>query len=176
MNVREATRDDVPAIARVQVDTWRTTYTGVMPNEYLARLSYEERQRRWETNFDEAAADESKFLLVAEDDGEIVGFANGGPARETDLADSEIYAIYVSAQRHRRGHGRALISRLATMLKGAGFTSVIVRVLAHNPACKFYEALGGRNASSEEIVFGGVALEELIYHWPSVRTLLHNAK
>lgn len=176
MKVREATRDDIPAIARVHVDTWRTTYAGIMPAEYLARMSYEERQRRWETIFDEAAADRTKVILVAEESSSIVAFANGGPSRETDLADSEIYAIYVSTENQRRGCGRALIGQLATSLKDARFTSVIVRVLAHNPACKFYEALGGRHASSEEIVFGGVALEEVIYYWSSLRTLLKNAK
>jgi ribosomal protein S18 acetylase RimI-like enzyme len=176
MNVRRATRDDIPAISRIHVDTWRTTYAGIMPAQYLAKLSYEERERRWATIFDESAADESKFVLVAEDNGDIVGFANGGPARESELADSEIYAIYVSDLHQRRGFGRALIHRLATNLKDAGFTSVIVRVLAHNPACKFYEALGGKHVSSEEIVFGGVALEEVIYHWSSLSTLLQNAK
>jgi hypothetical protein len=27
--LREATHDDVPAISRVHVDTWRTTYRGI---------------------------------------------------------------------------------------------------------------------------------------------------
>ena len=176
MNVREATREDLPGIARVHVDTWRTTYSGIVPDEYLAHLSYSDRQQRWEALFIEAAADTTKFILVAEDDGQIVGFANGGPARETDLGDSEIYAVYVTAAYQGRGHGRRLINRLATLLRDAGFKSTVVRVLAHNPSRRFYEALGGRHVSSEEISVAGVALEERIYAWPSLRALLQNSK
>ena len=31
MHIREATLDDVPGIARVHVDTWRTTYVDIVP-------------------------------------------------------------------------------------------------------------------------------------------------
>ncbi len=47
MIVPEASYDDAPAIARVHVDTWRTTYRGIVPEDYLATLSYEKRESRW---------------------------------------------------------------------------------------------------------------------------------
>jgi L-amino acid N-acyltransferase YncA len=147
-----------------------------MPDGYLADMSYSDRQERWETLFNEADADATKFILIAEDHGEIAGFANGGPARETDIADSEIYAIYVSTACQGKGHGRQLINRLATLLLGAGFKSAVVRVLAHNPSRRFYEALGGRHVSLEEISVGGVALEEMVYLWPSLRALVQYSK
>ena len=31
MRIREATPDDVPGIARVHVDTWRTAYVDIVP-------------------------------------------------------------------------------------------------------------------------------------------------
>jgi len=42
MIIREATHNDIPALAKVHVDTWRTAYRGIMPDEYLANLSYEQ--------------------------------------------------------------------------------------------------------------------------------------
>ena len=36
--VRPAVRDDLPGIARVHVESWRTTYAGLMPPDYLAGL------------------------------------------------------------------------------------------------------------------------------------------
>ena len=42
--IRPATLEDAPAIARVHVDTWRTTYAGIVPDEHLAKLSYERSQ------------------------------------------------------------------------------------------------------------------------------------
>lgn len=47
MIVREAKLEDVGAIARVQVNTWRTTYRGIIPEDYLANLSYEKREKSW---------------------------------------------------------------------------------------------------------------------------------
>ncbi len=47
MRIREATPDDIPGIARVHVDTWRTAYLGIVPAEHLAGLSYERSEARW---------------------------------------------------------------------------------------------------------------------------------
>lgn len=39
MILREARLDDASAIARVHVDTWLSTYRGIVPEEYLSKLS-----------------------------------------------------------------------------------------------------------------------------------------
>jgi hypothetical protein len=45
--IRPAHLDDAPGIARVHVDSWRTTYKGVIPDTILANLSYEARTQQW---------------------------------------------------------------------------------------------------------------------------------
>jgi hypothetical protein len=57
------------------------------------------------------------------------------------------------------------------LLREAGFKSAAVRVLSQNPARKFYEALGARYVSSDEITVAGVRLEEELYAWPSLNAL-----
>ena len=47
MRVRAATPDDVDAIARVHVETWRSAYRGLVPDEYLAGLSPARRADQW---------------------------------------------------------------------------------------------------------------------------------
>ena len=42
VHIRVANVPDAAAIAKVHVDSWRTTYTGIVPDEYLAQLSYEQ--------------------------------------------------------------------------------------------------------------------------------------
>ena len=58
MIIREARLKDAEAIgfaarlrpiAKVHVDTWRTTYQGIIPESYIARLSYQKRKERWAT-------------------------------------------------------------------------------------------------------------------------------
>jgi len=42
MRIREASVEDASAIARVAVDTWKTAYRGIIDDNYLNSLSYEE--------------------------------------------------------------------------------------------------------------------------------------
>ena len=44
VTVREAVPADARAIARVHVDSWRTTYRDIVPDSVLSQLSYEERE------------------------------------------------------------------------------------------------------------------------------------
>ena len=94
MTIRKATHDDVPAIARVHVDTWRTAYQGIVPDEHLANLSYGRRANGWYQILN-GAPKEGNFTYVAETKpNEIVGFANGGWERTGDpLYKGELTAI-----------------------------------------------------------------------------------
>jgi hypothetical protein len=47
MLIREAKITDAAAIAKVHVDSWRTTYVGIVPTAYLAGLSHEQRAEEW---------------------------------------------------------------------------------------------------------------------------------
>jgi hypothetical protein len=47
MLIRRATLEDAAAIARVRVDTWRTAYRGIVPDEFLDNMSYEGNESRW---------------------------------------------------------------------------------------------------------------------------------
>lgn len=47
MLIRKAQTEDALAIAKVHVDSWRTSYPGIVSNEYLASQSYEAREKIW---------------------------------------------------------------------------------------------------------------------------------
>ena len=174
MTVREARVGDAAAIARVHVDSWRTTYRGIVPDDYLAQLSYEAREQWWQRAL--TGADRRQFVYVAEDaGGEIVGFASGGPQRNGDpVYTGELYTVYLLATHQGRGLGRALTRAVAERLAEAGMQAMLVWVLAANPACRFYEALGGHRLRTQPIRIGSTELEEVAYGWPDVRVLLHN--
>ena len=44
LTVRPAIPEDAPAIARVHVASWRETYAGIVPDEFLASLKVERRE------------------------------------------------------------------------------------------------------------------------------------
>ena len=94
--IRRATCADAPAIARVHIDSWRTTYPGILPDEFLANLTYERREVSWRRDLCEDP-DEHELILVVEDgDRGIVSFASGGPEHEHDPEYSgELYRLYL---------------------------------------------------------------------------------
>ena len=53
--IREAKAADAPAIARVNVDTWRTTYTCIMPQDYLDSRTYQERTSVWQSRYSDSS-------------------------------------------------------------------------------------------------------------------------
>ncbi|MFS8640077.1 MAG: GNAT family N-acetyltransferase [Symbiobacteriaceae bacterium] len=172
--IRNARPGDAPAIARVQVATWRSTYRGIIPDEYLDTMEEEPRAAWWRDVIarDSGASDQA-FIVVA-DDGErgVVGFAAGGPERTGDPQfRGELGAIYILEAYQRRGIGRRLVREVARRLLERGFDSMLVWVLAENPFRAFYEALGGHRVRSRSIEIGGKTLEEWAYGWDDIRSL-----
>jgi len=47
MIIRKAKISDIPELAKVHVDSWRTTYQGIVSNEFLRDLSYKKREEQW---------------------------------------------------------------------------------------------------------------------------------
>jgi L-amino acid N-acyltransferase YncA len=163
--IRPAAPHDAASIAQIHVESWRTTYAGLVPDEYLAQLSVDARAQRWQQAI--ATLGPNQVILVAADEaGQVVGFASGGPNREADdVYAGEIYAIYLLQAHQGRGLGRQLMRAVIAHLLEHDIHSVLVWVLADNPACGFYAALGGQPVAEKPIEIGGVTLRELAYGW-----------
>ena len=92
---------DAAAVTKVHLGGWEWAYRGLMPDEVLDNLDYEERRARWHDRLADGAP-----LLVAEVDGRVAGFAHGGPTRDEDrVGAGEVYALYVDRAVARRGVG-----------------------------------------------------------------------
>lgn len=166
MIVREARLDDAVAIARVHVDTWHTTYHSILPGDYLAQLSYQQREDRWRQMLGTVAENHHLIYVVENEVGEIIAFADGGKERTGDeIYQSELYAIYILEEYQRKGIGRSLFQTLVKKLDELSFRSMLVWVLENNPACKFYEALGGQKVYTKQIEISGSLLTEIAYGW-----------
>ena len=163
--LRPAQVDDALAIARVHVDTWRTTYVGIVPGEHLANLSYERCQTGWIEHLSNSQSGECTFVAEAQS-GQIVAFASGGPLRDALAgSDGELYNIYVLKSFQGMGYGRLLVSQVARDLASRGYHSLVIWVLRDNPACRFYEGLGGRLVAEKVVEIGGKQLSDVAYVW-----------
>ena len=173
VTIRAANRADAGPIARVHVDSWRTTYEGVVPSEYLAGLSYRDRESMW----NEALTTDklAMSILVAETEGgDVVGFASAGPERDGNSTyKGELYAVYLLQEHQTLGLGRRLVSAVARRLLACGFNSMLLWVLEDNrPACRFYESLGGERVGRKTVAIGGADLEEVSYGWKDIVALV----
>lgn len=163
MRIREARLEDASAIARVHINVWRETYQGIIPDSYLAQLSYAKRTKQWE----QALVDQRVYVVELED--EVVGFAQGGPNRR-DAREGELYAIYVLRASQGQGLGKALFQRIIEDL--AEYEAMQVSVLRDNPACQFYERFGGQLFEESMIKRGGVELVQRVYRMPVKRSFV----
>ncbi|MDQ3704345.1 MAG: GNAT family N-acetyltransferase [Chloroflexota bacterium] len=170
--IREAAIEDVPGIARVHIESWRTTYKGMVPQHIIDGFTYEQREALWRRALDPGNA---SFVYVAEEDGEVVGFASGGPARE-DVPNhaAELYAIYLLQEHQGKGIGRRLFDAVVRELVRRGLYSMAIWVLAENPACGFYEAMGGRKVYERQEEADGVLIDEVGYGWDDITALAGN--
>jgi ribosomal protein S18 acetylase RimI-like enzyme len=164
--VRPAAIDDAAAIARVHVASWRTTYRGLLPDDFLASLGEEPYMERWTR----VIGDGSSRVFVVDENGDVVGFASCGHERAGEVGFAgELYAIYVLDSAQRQGHGRELVRAVAGALREMRLEDMIVWVLRDNtPARHFYERLGGVYVRSQPITIGAATLEEVSYGWRSL--------
>jgi GNAT superfamily N-acetyltransferase len=164
MMIRPATLDDAQAIAHVDVEAWRTAYRQILPAAYLDRLSKNNRRFMWVTILGNSSF--KGFAFVAESDGEIIGFANGGPNRRNDPNyTGELYSIYLLDEFQRQGIGTALFRRSVESLLELGMKSMEVWVLKDNPCRAFYERHGGVLVGEDMMEIGDMDLIEVAYGW-----------
>jgi len=171
LKVRRAEIDDAAAIAKVHVATWRSTYGGMLPDDFLASLAEAGYEERWQR----VLADESSRVYVAADGREVVGFASGGRERAgEDGYGGELYAIYVLQDAQGRGHGRSLVQAVTAGLRELDLSDMIVWVLRDNTGARnFYERLGGVYVRAQPITIGSALLEEVSYGWRSLDDVVY---
>lgn len=139
--IRTAVPDDAQPIAKVHVATWQAAYKGQMSGELLQNLSVERRKQGWA----QGISRDPTAIIVAEIDGQVVGFSNFGASRDDAATetDGEIYAIYLLANYWGQGIGKAMMQASLKSLAERGFTRTILWVLQTNQrTIDFYTAAG----------------------------------
>lgn len=175
-SVRPARIEDAEAIGWVSVTAWRETYAGIMPDDFLASLSTQQRAGVFRERIQHLPPKQGIFVALDQDD--VVGFGVSGATREPELGtDGEIFAINIVDAAKRKGLGLRLMNAMAEALVQSGFAGVGLWVIEGNaPARRFYEVLGGREATRKDQPFGGRTLIELGYVWPSANALLSRTR
>jgi len=179
MNFRLATIDDMLGIAKVGVDTWRTTYHSILPADLLRNLSYEEKEIKNRRRFEDPNI--KRFIYIAENDSKkIIGFSMGSleiwnytsTIPEIKSYIGELMAVYVLQEYQRNHIGLELVKLIVKYLFENNIRRMIVWVLKGNPHYKFYEILGGKYLGQKLLEIEGKNYVEHAYGWQDITKIL----
>jgi GNAT superfamily N-acetyltransferase len=135
--VRPAQVADADAIGAFQTRAWRETYTGLVGDDYLDRVTPAHRSMRWHLRI---AGGKRKVLLAVDGAGEIVGVVSWSRSAQPDGApELELNSLYVDARYHGTGVAQALTDR------AVGDRPAHLWVFERNPRARaFYAKMGFR--------------------------------
>ena len=140
--VRDALRSEFPALADLQIRSWRSVYRGIMPDSYLDDEIDDDQHRRWRHL--EPSGDD--LILVADRDG-ICGFIT-----VWCKPDPYVDNLHVDPDARSNGIGAQLMQAAAARLRRKGYDRMTLYVAAANRrAADFYRRLGGSLGEVEHV-------------------------
>lgn len=149
MVIREATKADASAIAAIHALSWRSTYRGLLSDDYLTRELDADRERVWRQRFRELAP-EAFRVFIAEDADGAIGFAC--VMLEEPSTSALLDNLHVVPGKQGGGVGRRLMAEAARWVteRAAGATLHLWVFEANEAARRFYRSLGATECDVEE--------------------------
>ena len=141
MNIRPATTADAALIAELHAASWRVAYRNVLKDAYLDGDILSERVALWNERM--YAPDEGQHILIAESDGEAVGFTCVYVDHDAEWGNF-VDNLHVRQAHWRAGIGAALMVETARLCRAhARSRGMYLWVLESNDrARRFYERMG----------------------------------
>lgn len=139
MNIRRATLDDISPL----IELWKTTHQKAFAVSYSAE-EYESYVKKTATEENFKSILENDTVLVADEQGAVVGFVQFGAVKKLaapDAGSRELRRLYISPDRQGKGIGSALLQRAIEDMKDV--KRIYLDVWEHNAgAQRLYESHG----------------------------------
>ncbi len=145
--------DEIKGKAYVHWKSWQEAYSNIVNQQYLNQLTLEKCESiayRWPDN-----------IIVAKDDGSVIGFVAYGKYRNDELKNAgEVFAIYILSEYYGKGIGYRLMQ--AALSRLFEYPTIAVWVLKNNKrAIDFYERCGFSIDGREETIMLGTPIDEV---------------
>lgn len=159
ITLREATLEDAEEIAKINVESWQSTYRHILEDSYLDSLIWEDRMEKWKRLMEK----KDVIILVAVNQNQIVGFLSGG---KSEPYDAELFSIYLLSRFQRQGIGEKLFLAFEEWVRGNGFHSFVVWVAEKSPYKDFYVKMKGTLTDLlKKHKFGNREIDIIAYEW-----------
>ncbi len=161
VELRPVTLEMLPELCALHVLSWQVAYRGMVPDDYLAGLSVEQRLSRWQERFEQGS--NAEYAIVA--DGRIVGLCISGASRDEGGEVGEIHAFYLHPDEWGKGYAYPAMQLALDILRAQGYLVAELWVLEENArARRFYQKAGfAHDGTRKELTIGGAAVWELRY-------------
>jgi ribosomal protein S18 acetylase RimI-like enzyme len=159
ITIREATADDIPAIAYVSKKSYEDAFSfSWSDKEALATESRERRSIKYYNNIFSKAN-----ILVAVDDDEIIGFIQFGAPHEDfpEASDNDVAVerLYILESHHSRGIGKSLMDAMLQHEFFRGKERMWIDVWEKNePAIALYKKYGFEKVGQTPFYENGVVV------------------
>jgi 3-deoxy-manno-octulosonate cytidylyltransferase (CMP-KDO synthetase) len=168
IDIRLAVLEDLQCVAEVHVESWQRSFAGIVPQDFLANMSVEERLKRYR----ERGCEEFYEMLVALDrDKGIIGFADFGKPKLPGNFDAQIFSFYFLQEFQRKGLGERMFRRSVGRLRAHGAASLCLDSLEVSPYREFYEKMGGTIVGRDIHRLGQKEFDTVIYGWDDLSKL-----
>ncbi len=175
ISFRQANHYDAAIVASIHCQSWRETYSGLLPHEIIESwANLAARTQSWVNTF----AQGHQHVWLAFVNETPVGYASFGASPLNALKDDELqtdqlathtgqlFGLYLLDSAKRMGLGKQLVKRAINDLKAAGHTLVRVEVLqANTSAIAFYKALGAYPLREAQFEVSGTQLATYVLGW-----------
>jgi ribosomal protein S18 acetylase RimI-like enzyme len=170
VNIRLAKVEDSAGIAKVQIDSYRIGYRGLVPDHFYAHMTIEEQTQDWIDIL--SKANPNPLYVAVDDENHVLGYALGRLLTDEKF-DCELSALHILKDHQRQGHGTALMSAIAKHYTDAGHTSLVLWTIKGNSARAMYEKLGGKLAGEKTYSLDAdTELTEVAYGWQDMKILI----
>jgi GNAT superfamily N-acetyltransferase len=141
VSVRPARAGDAADLARIQVDTWRSAYQGILPAAVLSGLAVREVEATWVAAITAPPSPRHRVFVALEQDWRV-GFAAAAPDDEDD-ATFVLGPILVEPRWGRRGHGSRLLAAITDHARGDALLHGLAWVLEADTASTHFLTSAG---------------------------------
>ena len=167
VKIRDAKASETEDIANLHAMSWMSAYRGLLSDEYLDNNLQGERRKHWTEKM--PALTEKEFVLVAEQDGQLVGFVAVLDKPEAGF-DVLVDNLHVRPDLKGLGIGGQLLNAVAARLLATNRKSFYLFVLKGNTfAENFYLAKGGQQLDTLTHEFGGKVVQATRFAWEDLQ-------
>lgn len=174
MYLRNAVPDDADELAKIFAHTWRSFYSGLLPDIVLDHVIENRPTQWWAEKLAHLGVEHA--VVVQANDGMLDGFIFFGPSPGVVPGfDAEIYEFYVARLRDIQLENQArqaLVQHATETMIAQGAQSMLAWAVDGGIRSRLYMDLGGEQIDIRYREIGLFHLREVAYGWQDIRMLM----